>query len=85
MKRIQKCQVIIRYIFVVKHYFALSFFKELCDLKKESGTKVVLKPVCNVVYAIFGRSKAQDRNGVNGITLRIQTFETRLCYKNYKR
>ena len=39
MKRIQKCQVIIRYIFVVKHYFALSFLKELCDLKERERDK----------------------------------------------
>ena len=50
-------------------------FCDIFNRKLESGTKVGLKPVCNVVYAIFGRSEAQDRNDVNGITLRIQTFK----------
>ena len=47
--------------------------------KIESETKVVLKPVYNVVFVIFGRSKAKDRNVVNCVTLRLQTFGTRLC------
>ncbi len=46
--------------------------------KKESETKVALKPVCNVFGDIFGRSKAQDRNGVSCVTLRLQTFGMRL-------
>jgi aspartate/tyrosine/aromatic aminotransferase len=48
---------------------------------KESETKVVLKPVCNVICAIFGRSKAKDRDCANCVTLRFQTFGTRLCYQ----
>ena len=51
--------------------------------KKESETKVVLKPVCNVIGVIFGHSKAKDKNVVNCVTLRLQTFGTRLCYKIY--
>ena len=51
--------------------------------RKESETKAALKPVCNVVFAIFGRSKAKDGNDVNDITLRLQTFGTRLGYKIY--
>ena len=51
--------------------------------RKESETKAALKPVCNVVFAIFDRSKVKDRNGVNDIALRLQAFGTRLCYKIY--
>ena len=51
--------------------------------RKESEPKAALKPVCNVVFAIFGRSKAKDGNDVNDITLRLQTFGTRLGYKIY--
>ena len=46
-------------------------------------TRVGLKPVCNVICVIFGRSKAKDRDCVNYVTLRLQTFGTRLCYKNF--
>ena len=52
-------------------------------MQKENETKVALKPVCNVICVIFGRSKAKDKNVVNRVTLRLQTFGTRLCYKIY--
>lgn len=53
--------------------------------RKESETKAALKPAGNIVCAIFGRSKAKDRNDVNDITItvRLQDFGTRLSYKIY--
>ena len=51
--------------------------------RKESETKAALKPAGNIVCAIFGRSKAKDRNDVNDITVRLQDFGTRLSYKIY--
>ena len=52
--------------------------------RKESETKAALKPAGNIVCAIFGRSKAKDRNDVNDITVRLQDFGTRLGYKIYR-
>ena len=43
----------------------------------KSVTKVGLKLVCNVVFVIFGRSKAKDRNDGNCVTLKLQTFGAR--------
>jgi len=50
-----------------------------------SETKVVLKPVCNGDCVILTRSVAKRRNCVIVVTLRLQTFGTRLCYQNYRR
>ncbi|MCT0486310.1 hypothetical protein DIS13_05935 [Weissella paramesenteroides] len=52
-------------------------------MKNESETKVVLKPVWNIIFVIFGRSKAKDKIIVNFVTLRLQTFGTRLCYQTF--
>ena len=51
---------------------------------KKSETKVVLKPVCNDGCVILTRSVAQRRNCAIVVTLRLQTFGTRLRYKNYR-
>jgi len=37
-----------------------------------------LKPICNGDCVILGRSKAKDQNDAIIVTVRLQSFETRL-------
>ena len=46
--------------------------------KIESVTKDVLKPICNDDCIILGRSKAKNQNNAIVVTLRLQSFGTRL-------
>ena len=44
----------------------------------ESETKDVLKPICNDDCVILGHSEAKNQNDVIVVTVRLQSFGTRL-------
>ena len=46
--------------------------------KHKSETKDVLKPLCNGDCVILGRSKAKNQNDAIVVTVRLQSFGTRL-------
>lgn len=54
----------------------LDFF--YCLKSNKSETKDVLKPICNGDCVILGRSKAKNQNNPIVLTVRPQSFGTRL-------
>ncbi len=58
-----------------KRYTSLSLN---CELAAESETKDGLKPICNDDCVVLGRSKAKNQNNEIVVTVRLQSFGTRL-------
>jgi len=54
------------------------YFLIKLNTKKESATKDVLKPICNGDCIILDRSVAKNQNNAIIVTVRLQSFGTRL-------
>ena len=54
------------------------YFLIKLNAKKESATKDVLKPICNGDCIILGRRIAKNQDNAIVLTVRLQSFGTRL-------
>ena len=50
----------------------------ISSIFKESEIKDALKPICNDDCVILGRSEAKNQNNAIVVTVRLQSFGTRL-------